>query len=190
MTKKLENKDVFPGDKIAVIEEFSEGTGSFEEDGNLRSSEVGKTNYDMNKRVVNVKKTTPELLLPQEGMTIIAKVGSVARRDARIDIFILNGKHIHPTYGGVIHISDISREYIKNIDMAVRNGDIVKAKLVNIKNNLNQCSLVGSELGVIYAYCSKCGGLLERDRGRLTCPDCGRLERRKTAKSYGQEDLT
>jgi exosome complex component CSL4 len=190
MTKKIMNKNVFPGDKLAVIEEFNEGIGSFEEDGNLRSSEIGRTSYDLNKRVVDVKKITPDLVLPREGMIVIAEVGSVARRDARIDIFILNGKHIHPTYGGVIHISDISREYTKNIDMALRNGDIVKAKLVNTKNNLNQCSLVGPELGVIYAYCSKCGGLLEKDRGRLTCPDCGRVERRKTAKSYGQEDLT
>ena len=136
-----------------------------------------------------VKKATPEIIVPEKGMDIVAEVGSVARKDARIDIFMLNGKLIHPTYSGVIHISDISRDYVKNIDMALKNGDIVKGKLVNVANRLNQTSLEGPEYGVIYAYCSRCGGLLEEQQGKLICPDCGRVERRKTAKSYGNEKL-
>jgi exosome complex component CSL4 len=60
---------------------------------------------------------------------------------------------------------------------------------VNIVNRLNQTSLEGSEYGVIYAYCSRCGGLLEQKQGKLICPDCGRIERRKTAKNYGKEEL-
>ena len=136
-----------------------------------------------------VEKKTPEILFPMEGMVAVAEVGSVARRDARVDIFMLNGRHIHPTYSGVIHISDISRDYTKNIDMALRNGDTVKGRIVNVKNRLNQMSLADPDYGVVYAYCSRCVGLLESDRGRLTCPDCGRVERRKTARSYGKEAL-
>jgi exosome complex component CSL4 len=190
MQKKLGEKKVFPGDQIAVIEEFNLGTGSYEYNGRIISSEIGKTKYEVEKRVIKVDKLTQELILPEEGMIIYAEVGSVAKRDARIDIFRLDEYNIHPTYSGVIHISDISREYTKNIDMALRNGDIIKAKLVNTKNNLNQCTMAESELGVVYAYCTRCGGLLEKNRGKLICPDCGKVEHRKMAKSYGQEDLT
>ena len=186
---KIEEKEVFPGERLAVIEEYNEGEGTYQSDGEVRSAEIGVTRHDGATRSVAVEKKTPKIIVPEEGMIAVAAVGSVARRDARVDIFMLDGRHIHPTYSGVIHISDISRDYTKNIDMALRNGDTVKGRIVNVKNRLNQMSLADPEYGVVYAYCSRCGGLLELDRGRLTCPDCGRVERRKTARSYGKEEL-
>ena len=191
MAKKheIEEKEVFPGERLAVIEEYNEGEGTYQSDGEVRSAEIGVTRHDEATRSVAVEKKTPEIIVPEEGMVAVAEVGSVARRDARVNIFMLNGRHIHPTYSGVIHISDISRDYTKNIDMALRNGDTVKGRIVNVKNRLNQMSLADPDYGVVYAYCSRCGGLLELDRGRLTCPDCGRVERRKTARSYGKEAL-
>jgi exosome complex component CSL4 len=191
MAKKheIEEKEVFPGERLAVIEEYNEGEGTYQSDGEVRSAEIGVTRHDGATRSVAVEKKTPEITVPEEGMVAVAEVGSVARRDARVNIFMLDGRHIHPTYSGVIHISDISRDYTKNIDMALRNGDTVKGRIVNVKNRLNQMSLADPEYGVVYAYCSRCGGLLELDRGRLTCPDCGRVERRKTARSYGKEEL-
>jgi len=191
MAKKheIEEKEVFPGERLAVIEEYNEGEGTYQSDGEVRSAEIGVTRHDEATRSVTVEKKTPEIIVPEEGMVAVAEVGSVARRDARVNIFMLNGRHIHPTYSGVIHISDISRDYTKNIDMALRNGDTVKGRIVNVKNRLNQMSLADPEYGVVYAYCSRCGGLLELDRGRLTCPDCGRVERRKTVRSYGKEEL-
>jgi exosome complex component CSL4 len=187
--KTMEEVEAFPGDKLAVIEEFSRGKGTYEFEGDIRSSELGVTKHDMNTRIVSVMKKTPQILVPREGMVAVAEVGSVARRDARVDIFILDGKYVHPTYSGVVHISDISKEYTKNIDLALRSGDIIKGKIVNVKNRLNQMSLEGADFGVIYAYCSRCGGLMEDKQGKLTCPDCGRVERRKTARDYGRVDL-
>lgn len=189
MAKKPERKEVFPGEKLAVIEEYSDGRGTYQLDGDVRSSEIGVTRVDAQTRSVTVDKRTPEIIVPVEGMEVVAEVGSVARKDARIDIFMVGGRHIHPTYSGVVHISDISTEYVKNIDMALRSGDVVKGRLVNTRNRLNQVTLAGPEYGVIYAYCSRCGGVLAWDGGKLTCPDCGRIERRKTARSYGKEDL-
>jgi len=189
MPKKELERDVFPGEKLAVIEEFNEGPGTYQKEGEIRSAEIGKLDVDKTRRALKVKKVTRELIVPKKGMEVIAEVGSVARKDARIDIFILDGKHVHPTYSGVIHIRDISRDYIKNIDTALKSGDIVKGKLVNVANRLNQTSLEGPEYGVIYAYCSRCGELLERKQGKLICPSCGRIEVRKTAKSYGEEEL-
>ena len=189
MQKNLRNIEVFPGDKLAVIEEFNDGEGTYQHEGEIRSNEIGKTKISVRRRAISVKKKTPKPLYPEEGMEVIAEVGSVARKDARIDIFVIQGKENFPTISGVVHISDISKDYIKNIDMAVRSGDIIKGKIVNTKNRLNQTSMAGSEYGVVYAYCTRCGGLLEQRGGKLTCPDCGRVERRKLAKSYGQEEL-
>ncbi|OGD48327.1 hypothetical protein A3K69_04080 [Candidatus Bathyarchaeota archaeon RBG_16_57_9] len=189
MAKKPEGMEVFPGDRLAVAEEFNDGAGAYQLDGEVRSSEIGVTAIDSRTRSVEVRKLTPEILVPKEGMEAVAEVGSVARRDARVDIFMLDGKHVHPTYSGVVHISDISSEYVKNIDMALRSGDVVKGRIVNVKNRLNQMSLAAPEHGVVYAYCGRCGTLLERREGNLTCPSCGRVERRKTARSYGREEM-
>lgn len=187
---RFEEKEVFPGEKLAVIEEFNQGRGTYQNNGKVISEELGKTLHDLDDRAIKVDKSTPVLILPEDGMDVFAEVGSVARRDARVDIFRMDGKPIHPTTSGVIHISDMSRDYIKNIDSAVRNGDIIKAKLVNSKNNLNQLSLAGPEYGVVYSFCSRCGEVLNFTQGKLTCPTCTRVERRKVARTYGKEDLT
>lgn len=185
-----DGRNVFPGEQLAIIEEFMDGDGTYIEEGHVRSEELGKVHHDWERREVEVDKKTPSPILPAEGMTAIAEAGSVARRDARVDIFMLDEKHVYPTISGVIHISDVSKDYVKNMDLAVRSGDVLKAKVINTKNNLNQLSMEGTDFGVIYAHCSRCGEIMERHQGRLKCPTCGRVERRKVAKSYGEEDIS
>jgi len=189
MEERFREKGVLPGDELAVIEEFIEGEGVYQSDGDIRSETLGTSFFDLKKHSVNVNKRTRELVVPQDGDTVIAEVGSVVRRDARIDIFIIEGELIYPSFSGVIHISDISKSYVKNIDMALRSGDIIKARIVNTKNRLNQISMEGKQYGVIYAYCSRCGTFLKMNKHRLTCPNCDRTERRQTASTYGKEEL-
>ena len=139
---------------------------------------------------MEVKKATKPLNLPLEGVIVIAEAGSITRRDARVDIFLVNKKKVEPTYTGVIHISDVAREFGRNLEQALRSGDIVRAIVVNTKNRILQLSIAGPDYGVVYAYCSRCGGILENQKGRLTCPKCKRVERRQIARSYGREDIT
>ncbi len=185
----LKDRDVYPGEKLAVIEVLQDGPGAYQQDGDVRSAELGKAHYHLDERRVDVEKKTRELVLPLEGLEVIAEAGSVMRRDARVDIFIVDGKLIHEPYAGVIHISDVDREYVKDMGMAIRNGDIVKARIINTKNRLVQLSILSPDYGVVYAYCSRCGALLEQRRNRLHCPKCDRVERRKIAKTYGREEL-
>jgi exosome complex component CSL4 len=120
---------------------------------------------------------------------VIAEAGSITRRDARVDIFLVAGKRVEPTYTGVIHANDVSREYNRNLEQALKSGDIIKAKIVNTKNTLIQLTMFPPEYGVLYAYCSRCGAILENVGGRLTCPGCQRVERRQIARNYGREEL-
>jgi exosome complex component CSL4 len=190
MPKKMfEDKDVYPGEKLAVIEALEDGPGSYQRNGDVRSSELGTAHYDLDKRQVNVEKKTKDLILPEEGLVVIAEAGSVMRRDARVDILMIDGKHIEVPYTGVIHISDAGRGYVKDLGMALRNGDIVKGEIINVKNRLIQLSIRDPEYGVVYAYCSRCGTILEERQGRLHCPKCNRTQRRKLAKTYGKEEL-
>ena len=157
---------------------------------NMRRIELGDAHFDLKERRVEVRKKTPKLTLPVEGVDVVAEVGSVMRRDARVDIFIIDGKAISKPYTGEIHISGVERQFSRDMTMAMRNGDTIKAKIINTKNRMIQLSVQGPEYGVIYAYCTRCGTLLELQRGRLQCSKCDRSERRKFASTYGKEDLT
>jgi exosome complex component CSL4 len=190
MSKAFKEREVLPGDKLSVIEVFQDGRGSYEDDGDIRSTELGRARFDVKKKLVEVEKKTKELVLPKEGLDVVAEAGSVMRRDARVDIFLVDGKPVTATYTGVIHRYDVDREYSRDMGQAMRNGDTVKAKIINTKNRMVQLSVRGPEYGVIYAYCSRCGDLMEIEKGRLHCSKCDRFERRKTAKTYGKEELS
>jgi exosome complex component CSL4 len=187
--KTMKDRDVYPGEKLAVIEVLRDGTGTYQQEGEVRSAELGKAHFNLEQRLVEVEKKTKELVLPVEGLEIIAEAGSVMRRDARVDVFVIDGKRVYKPYTGVIHVSDASKSFMKDMGMAMRNGDIVKAKIINTKNRIIQLSIASPEYGVVYAYCSRCGALLEQRGNRLHCPKCDRVERRKTAKTYGREEL-
>lgn len=188
--KAMKDKAVLPGDKLSVIEVLQNGPGAYQIGGDIRSEELGDALFDLKMRRVEVKKKTPELILPREGLDVIAEVGSVMRRDARVDVFIIDGKAISTPYTGEIHISGVERQFSKDMTMAMRNGDTIKAKIINTKNRMIQLSVQGPEYGVIYAYCTRCGTLLDLQNGRLQCSKCDRSERRKFSSTYGKEDLT
>ncbi|MBS7619256.1 exosome complex RNA-binding protein Csl4 [Candidatus Bathyarchaeota archaeon] len=182
---KIQGRIVFPGERLGVVEEFFPGSGLYQKNGVIRSAELGTIRYDPSKRELAVSKINRSLLLPREGMEVYGEVGSVMRHDAMVDVFILDGKLLPSPYTGIIQSLDGNR----NMLMEVRNGDIVKAKIINTKNRILQLSIDSSDYGVVYAYCSKCGMFLENHRNRLACPRCGRVERRKISTSYGAEEL-
>jgi len=164
------NRKVFPGEELAVIEEYNVGEGSYQEDGLVRSEELGETRLNKEKRALEVEKVTKHLNLPLEGVIIIAETGSVTRRDARVDIFRVDGKKIVPTYTGVVHINDVAREFSRNLEQALRSGDIVRAVVANTKNRIIQLSMAGPEYGVVYAYCSRCGASSRTRMGASPAP--------------------
>ena len=188
--KKLEDKDVFPGEKLTVIEVLQDGSGVYQDNGDVRASELGRAHFDLKDRRVSVVKKTRNLVLPLEGLDVMAEVGSVMRRDGRVDIFRIGGKTVPKPWSGEVHINSVEREFSRDMAMAMKNSDIIKAKIINTKNKMIQLSIRGPEYGVVYGYCTRCGTLLELQRGRLNCPKCDRSERRKIASTYGKEDLT
>jgi exosome complex component CSL4 len=188
-TSKLQGGFILPGDKLGVIEEFLKGVGAYEKDGVIRSSEAGRACFDLKNRKIQISKKTSPLIIPQESVDVVGEVRAVHRRIANVDIFFIDGKKIPRPFSGVIHISSIGPGFRRNIDLAVRSSDIIKARIINTKNRIVQLSIEGSDYGVIYAFCSRCGTILEKRKTRLDCPNCERKEQRKIARTYGEEKL-
>lgn len=185
---RFKERFVYPGERLAVEEEFLGGKGTYNDKGIIRSEELGKVIYDIGEREVRVSKATREPIIPREGLEVIGEVGSIQRRMANVDVFMISGREISRPYTGVIYPLP-SKSYSRSLDTAVRSGDIIKGRIINTKNRVLQISIDEEEYGVILAYCSKCGFPLEYRRTRLHCPKCGRADRRKVAKQYGLEVL-
>jgi len=185
MKPNTRDQFVYPGEKLAVIEEYLEGDGAYQQNGIVRSAELGSVQLDNNKRRVGVAKRTRELLLPKEGLNVFGEVGSVQRRDAMVDVFMIEGNMLSQSYTGIIMATDGGR----NLSIDIRSGDIVRARIINTKNRVLQLSVDSAEHGVVYAHCTRCGTILENRKSQLACPKCGRVERRKIARSYGADEL-
>jgi exosome complex component CSL4 len=68
-------------------------------------------------------------------------------------------------------------------------GDVIRADVTSEKNRVYHLSTKEKNLGVVYAFCSQCGYLLDSRRQLMHCPRCGKIEKRKTALDYGKGAL-
>lgn len=82
-----------------------------------------------------------------------------------------------------IHVSNVKDAYVKDLYYEFAPFDIVKAKVIDLKNM--RLTTVNKELGVMKAYCSNCRAVLKKDNGKLKCPNCERTETRKLSSDYG-----
>jgi exosome complex component CSL4 len=68
-------------------------------------------------------------------------------------------------------------------------GDILRAKVISDKNRVLHLTTNDKDLGVVYAFCSRCGQSLAQKRFIMRCPECGNTERRKTASDYDKGEI-
>src|SRR3972149_10250587 len=90
---------------------------------------------------------------------------------------------------GTIHISNVSEAYTEDIRDMFRLGDIIRAKVIQVKPPL-QLTTAEPILGVVRAMCSQCRGPLEVRERDLFCLRCERAERRKITQDYGDLRLS
>ncbi len=179
-------KPVTPGDVIGVEEEYFPDRGAYvDNEGYIRSQIVGYALIDKLNKIVNVKHVRGKPVVPKQGDIVIGIVESVSNDLAFIDLtYIEYGNILKPIdFTGVLHISQASREYVENMYEVLRVGDMVKARILN---NYNPFQLTTREpgLGVIVAFCTKCGAILKKSDDRLICPVCGSTEKRKISLAY------
>ena len=178
---------VLPGERLGVIEEFVPDAGTFVKDGVIYSKLVGLALLDLATRRISVHPAGRSVLIPRVGSTVIGQVSSAQPENANVRIFQLEGKELTGVFMGVLHISDVHLRYVDSMFEVCKTGDIVRAKVISEKNQVYHLSTKDKDLGVLYAFCSDCGAMLEQRRQNMHCPRCGRIERRKTAFDYGKE---
>jgi len=175
---------VLPGEEIAVAEEFEPGEGTYERNGLVFVAVPGVLELDSENRVARVRAFNPPAEL-KVGDIAYGVVDDIRGMMATATILAIHGRarQISGQSEGTIHISNVSEDYTEDIHDKFRLGDIIRAKVIQVKPSL-QLTTAEPDLGVVKALCSVCRGPLEmRDRD-LYCPRDERTERRKLAADY------
>ncbi|MEM2896190.1 MAG: exosome complex RNA-binding protein Csl4 [Candidatus Bathyarchaeia archaeon] len=189
--QKNEKWFVIPGDKLGVIEQFIPSEGAYEIDGAIYAEFTGYVNVDLMNKNISVVPLTKRPVVPREGDTIIGKVLSIQEKMATIKILKINDHKLFTPFTSLLHISSISRKYEPKMDDVCKPGDIIRAKIANTKNKIPLLTTDEKSLGVIEAYCSKCGNALYLFKDRnLRCSNCENIERRRIAEDYGIKNPT
>jgi len=177
---------VYPGSRLAVIEEFLSGKWTYEERGNINSTITGHMLVDIQKRKISVYPSVHLPLVPKIKNTILGQVGTVRDRGAEVRILMINKRRSFGNFLGQIHVSNISKAFVRKASDAFKPGDLVYAEVISTMNRTVHLSTEDWKFGVVYAFCSHCGHSLDAANGSLRCPLCGWTERRKIARFYGR----
>jgi exosome complex component CSL4 len=180
---------VVPGDRLGVIEEFIPDSGTYVKDGVIYSKIVGRELLDLLNKRVSVYPLTEGVVVPKLGTVVIGQIGNAQSDNVLVKIFRIGKKKISGEFGGILHISDVSDRYVDQMTDVCKPGDIVRAKVISEKNRIYHLSTDDKNLGILYAFCSRCGNMLETQRYEMHCPKCGNVEKRKTAPNYGKEPI-
>ena len=180
---------VLPGERLGVIEEFIPDSGTFVKDGVIYSKIVGRSLVDLQNRRVSVYPVVDGVAVPKVGSVIIGQIGNAQSDNVLVKIFRVGNKKISGEFGGILHISDVSDRYVNQMTDVCKPGDIVRAKVISEKNRIFHLSTNDKNLGILYAFCGRCGTLLEPQRYELRCPKDGSIEKRKMAPDYGTEPM-
>ena len=175
---------VLPGDEIAVAEEFEPGEGTYERNGLVFAATPGVLFLDPENRVARVRPFNPPAEL-KVGDIVYGVVDDIRGMMATATVLAIHGRtrQISGESEGTIHISNVSEEYTEDIRDMFRLGDIIRAKVIQVKPSV-QLTTAERNLGVVKALCSVCRGPLELRGRELYCPRDERTERRKVAADY------
>lgn len=176
---------VIPGEKLGVIEEFLPGPGTFTDNGEIYSLTTGYTLLDMLNKTVSVYPRVHLPIIPRVGNLVYGQITSVQDKVVIIRIWKIGKRILSNFFTGILHVSNVSSEYVRTMFDVFKAGDIIRAKVISTKNRTFHFSTADKHFGVIYAFCSQCGCLLVEGKKTLMCPLCKKGEIRKIADDYG-----
>ncbi len=178
------------GDYLGVIEEFLPGEGVREENGELYATRAGKVRIDPPEKMeISVEPVTDVPPLPRVGDVVIGRVVEVKPQAVIVQIIGIEGREndreIATSKLAGIHISEVKGGFVEDITKEFKiGGDVIRARVIANEKSPIQLSTNGSDLGVVYALCSRCRTPLIRRGDKLICPRCGNVETRKLSSLY------
>jgi exosome complex component CSL4 len=173
---------VVPGALLGTEEEVMPGANAVQDGSDIVASAVGEPEVKSKVASVLTKGIGPVMVKP--GDIVVGRVAEIFEPVALIDMGMqktAEGRQVAPPGYAVLHASRVREGYVKNIHDEVKIGDIVKARVEEIKKEDVLISVKERELGVIIAFCTNCRARMERKGADFHCAVCDSTEKRKTA---------
>jgi len=173
---------VFPGEKIASIEEYEAGYNTFDDGDMVRAATIGKIEMNKTTRTVNIKHPKT-LSIPKVGDIVIGTVAAVMSSMIAISMDYINGK---PTTSKVECICSTRNMRIRNVALV---NDIVTLKIISHLNGTIHATISEPDLGILFTKCRKCGGKVVPMRDAIKCTECSWIDERKLSSNFGKNDF-
>ena len=177
-------KTVLPGDQLGFSEEFVAGSSAFEQDGVIYASAAGSEHSDAAARSVGVA-ARKSLRPVKQGDVVYGLVDDLMDTVAIVrfqaapqgSLSLVSG-----TDSAFLRVSELMPGYVEHIRDCLRVGDIIRARVLDVKPLGTYLTLKADDLGVIQAYCSRCRSEMASRQTFFLCPKCGSRESRKVIK--------
>lgn len=177
------SKLVYPGQQIAVSEEGEAAAGAVESDGAVYATVAGKVVVDPQTYAISVK--SPRSLVPlREGDIVNGLVHDIYDTVALVEFEPVAANGERKSYTNrfaYLRISEVDRGYVENFRDVLRIGDMIVARIREIKPLGIYLSIMDSSLGVVKARCSACRREMKNTGRMMECPNCRNRETRKMA---------
>jgi len=160
------------------------GPGTYESGGSIFSGLTGYVRMDKINKRVSVRPASRSPVLPTLGSTVLGSVANAQEKMATVNILKINDVLLQTPFSALLHISSSSPRFQRHMGEVCKVGDIVRAKVESMTSRVPLLTTIGRNLGVVQAFCSRCGEVLELKSRRLVCPACGSVEHRKIAEDY------
>ncbi len=167
----------YPGDNLAVIEEFEPLGDYFIEDGQIIASKVSEVKKDKVNKQIDVHGLVRKHV--KIGDIVVGQVDYMQKPFAHVIIFNFNGKKLHGDIKAMLYF-DPDRSL-----MPFNEGAIIRARVIRFTAGHLMIDIQDDDLGVLEARCPYCGGpLVKRGRNMLRCLKCGKNSFMKLAPDF------
>lgn len=149
---------VLPGQQVAVSEEGEAQAGTIESDGAVVATVAGSVFIDPQNYGISVKAARPlSSLRPGDRVTGLVHdiYDTVALVEFLPDASGPERKAYHNRFA-YLRISEVSRSYVESFRDVLRIGDVVAARVKEIKPLGIYLSIMDRDLGVVKARCTVC----------------------------------
>ena len=180
MENNNRKEKAIPGDELAVVEEFEPGEGTYEINGKIRASSLGKINIDNKNKLIAIKNNIRKNIMPKPNDKVEGVIENVIGAGAILKIMKINEKENFSFLSGVIEI----RKYRGQKESGVDVTDYVRATVFSVIDGNIYMNIREQDDGVLTTQCIECcNRVVKIDRG-IKCVECGIIRFKKLASDF------